>query len=321
MAISSSFSLQARSKFSAKLSASVLSLGLGIPGLIFACIVLCAYGYAAWHPVSRRHMNRVSLRLLAYALVANLIFGIANIIQNTVQSSSAYPSGWCSYLVWMTQLSLIFSAAMFFSVAFNLQLVLVHHINGQRMERYYIIGATAFTLASTVPPYAAGQFGWSENARSCWYCNPDPEKVKQWILGTDTAPMITLAVGELIAFVMILGYFVSYELFWRQTRVDSDGTYFEDIPTPRSPIVMYKNIIASTRSYPASSTSPPVSSILESPSRRTLHTLRVLRTLDFYLAAYLCIACWRSGIRGLTMQNYLWVTCISNCRNSNGENI
>lgn len=55
-------------------------------------------------------------------------------------------------------------------------------------------------------------FRWSENARSCWYCNPDPEKVKQWILGTESAPIITLAVGELMAFVVILGYFVSHEV-------------------------------------------------------------------------------------------------------------
>ncbi|KAJ7330988.1 hypothetical protein DFH08DRAFT_815073 [Mycena albidolilacea] len=140
------------------------------------------------------------------------------------------------------------------------------------MERYYIIGATAFTLASTVPPYAAGQFGWSENARSCWYCNPDPEKVKQWILGTDTAPMITLAVGELIAFLMILGYF----LFWRQTRVDSDGTYFEDIPTPRSPIVMYKNIILRIGLYPL------VSCLINIPA--SILDIRVTISPDFTYA-------------------------------------
>lgn len=49
-----------------------------------------------------------SSSLLAFTVRLNgrfssLIFGIANIIQNTVQSSSAYPSGWCGYLVWMTQ--------------------------------------------------------------------------------------------------------------------------------------------------------------------------------------------------------------------------
>jgi hypothetical protein len=49
---------------------SALILGLGIPGTCLAFLVLCAYAYAAWHPVSKDHLNRVSFRLLVYALLA-----------------------------------------------------------------------------------------------------------------------------------------------------------------------------------------------------------------------------------------------------------
>lgn len=39
------------------------------------------------------------------------------------------------------------------------RLVLVHRINGQVMEKYYIVGSIAAALALTVPPYATGVYG------------------------------------------------------------------------------------------------------------------------------------------------------------------
>jgi hypothetical protein len=73
----------------------------------------------------------------------------------------------------------MFAGVMFFSMALNLQyvtdsfdgpiansrgnhnrLVLVHGVNGQQMEKYYILGAVLLTLACNVPPYAAGALGF-----------------------------------------------------------------------------------------------------------------------------------------------------------------
>lgn len=39
------------------------------------------------------------------------------------------------------------------------RLVVVHHINGQKMERYYILISLALSLCLTIPPYAAKQYG------------------------------------------------------------------------------------------------------------------------------------------------------------------
>ncbi|KAJ7739735.1 hypothetical protein B0H14DRAFT_2990623 [Mycena olivaceomarginata] len=230
----------------------VLDLTLAISGLCLTCLVLCFYGYAAWHQVSRSHMNRVSLRLLVYALIANSIFSIVIIIEVAARFSGSMSVGWCSFLGWMMQIAFIFSATTFFTMALNLQLVVVHHLNGQKMEKYYLLGVTLFSLAVTVPPYASGQFGGSYN-EGCWYYNPNPEKLKQWIMGTDSVPLIALATGEVMAFLTILGHFISCEIYWRRSRVDSqdpDSTHLEDVVPRRSPIIMYSNIILRIGLYP-----------------------------------------------------------------------
>ncbi|KAJ7099775.1 hypothetical protein C8R44DRAFT_747692 [Mycena epipterygia] len=51
-------------------------LGLVIPGVSLTTALLILYGYAAWNPVSRRYLDRVSFRLLVYALLARLVFEI-----------------------------------------------------------------------------------------------------------------------------------------------------------------------------------------------------------------------------------------------------
>ena len=62
-----------------------------------------------------------------------------------------------------------------------LHLVVVHHINGQRMEKfqkYYlrVIGSTVLGLVLNVHyvlAFALGLFGWNDSYSTCWYKNPD----------------------------------------------------------------------------------------------------------------------------------------------------
>jgi hypothetical protein len=44
--------------------------GFTLPGTGLSVIVLIAFAVVAWHPVSRPHLDRVSLRLLTYAIIA-----------------------------------------------------------------------------------------------------------------------------------------------------------------------------------------------------------------------------------------------------------
>ncbi|KAJ7873020.1 hypothetical protein B0H13DRAFT_2349192 [Mycena leptocephala] len=44
-------------------------LTFGITGIVLTALLLFAIAYAAWNPVSRHHLNRISFRLLVCALI------------------------------------------------------------------------------------------------------------------------------------------------------------------------------------------------------------------------------------------------------------
>ncbi|KAJ7869407.1 hypothetical protein B0H13DRAFT_2670053 [Mycena leptocephala] len=52
------------------------TLGVCIPGVALSGLLLVAVAYLQKNPASRPHLNRVSFRLLVYALIANIILGV-----------------------------------------------------------------------------------------------------------------------------------------------------------------------------------------------------------------------------------------------------
>lgn len=49
-----------------------------------------------------------------------------------------------------------------FSLSIDLiRLVVVHGMNGRRMEKFYVSGSLLMSILLTVPPYAAGQYGYA----------------------------------------------------------------------------------------------------------------------------------------------------------------
>ncbi|KAJ7850128.1 hypothetical protein B0H13DRAFT_2401492 [Mycena leptocephala] len=174
-------------------------------GLVVVLLVL--YAYAAWYPVSRRHLDRVSFRLLVYALLANLTFGIVFIIVTLIQ----WPGWECGFLMFLVNLSLMFSAGMFFCIGINLPLVLAFNLNGQRMEKYYIMGTALISSVCNIVPYASGQFGWDTVAQLCWYRSTDPASRLRWVIGTQTVWLLLASFGELVAFLIMVGHVIAYE--------------------------------------------------------------------------------------------------------------
>ncbi|KAJ7850130.1 hypothetical protein B0H13DRAFT_2087383 [Mycena leptocephala] len=94
-----------------------LILGLAIPGVSLTAALLILYAYAAWNSASRRYLDRVSFRLLVYALLAHLAFGIVL----GAGTMSGHPRWRCDIQSFVTNLSLMVSAGMFFCIALNLQ--------------------------------------------------------------------------------------------------------------------------------------------------------------------------------------------------------
>ncbi|KAJ7511077.1 hypothetical protein B0H11DRAFT_2386614 [Mycena galericulata] len=173
-------------------------LTFGITGVVLPASLLLAMAYAAWNPISRPHLNRVSFRLLVCALIANLIFAATSI------PSFSGPSAGCSFLAFFGLSVLMFSACMFFCTALNLQLVLVHQLNGNSMERFYYIGSAATVAVLNITPYAAGQFGYYNN--TCWFSNLRPDVQFRWLFASQSIWILLMSTGEVVLFFMILGY-------------------------------------------------------------------------------------------------------------------
>ncbi|KAJ7894982.1 hypothetical protein B0H14DRAFT_2682400, partial [Mycena olivaceomarginata] len=151
------------------------------------------------------------------------------------------------------QLSLMFSAGMFFCMALNLQLTLVHSVNGMNMEKYYICGSLIVCTVCNIVPYASGQFGWNDDLETCSYWNADRQLMLHWLIGTQLFWVLLMSTGEVLAFSVIVGYLISYELTTRKYRPKSESNIAEHLEcsTPsESPISMYRNVILRIGLYP-----------------------------------------------------------------------
>ncbi|KAJ7924577.1 hypothetical protein B0H13DRAFT_2266635 [Mycena leptocephala] len=212
-------------------------LAFGITGVVLTAAFLLSIAYATWNPVSRPHLNRVSFRLLVCALISNLIFGAGFI---PVFSG---PSAGCSFLAFFGVSNLMFSACMFFCIALNLQLVIVHCVNGNMMEKYYYIGSVVFVAICNITPYAAGQYGYYNG--DCWFNNPDPEMQFRWLVGSQSVWALLMSTGEVVSFFVILGYMLLYQMQSMQLWANVSSS-----KRPKPLIIAYRSIIIRIGLYP-----------------------------------------------------------------------
>ncbi|KAJ7873429.1 hypothetical protein B0H13DRAFT_2669247 [Mycena leptocephala] len=124
--------------------------------------------YLQWNPVSKPHIDRVSFRLVIYGLGANVVLGFM-----TFPSMKETTPG-CSLLAFFGVALPMLSASMFCCIALNLQLVLVYGVNGNMMEKYYVLGAVFLSAACAIPPFAARELGWYAMDGVCWLRDSTP---------------------------------------------------------------------------------------------------------------------------------------------------
>ncbi|KAJ7812267.1 hypothetical protein B0H14DRAFT_3478994 [Mycena olivaceomarginata] len=161
-------------------------VGLIAPGFGLMVVLLALFKYAAWNPVSRRYVDRVSLRLLTYALIAHLVFCVTF----PMSSLNVHPGWQCDLLAFGMNLSLMFSAGVFFCIALNL-------------------------------------LRWDAVNETCWYRITDPEARLRWLIGTQIFWIVLFAVGEVVAF-LVIGYVVSY--MFKTRFKDSDVSQYHPTP-------------------------------------------------------------------------------------------
>ncbi|KAF7333186.1 hypothetical protein MVEN_02384400 [Mycena venus] len=247
-----------------------VTLGVSIPGVVLSIPLLTAIAYLLWNPVSRPHLNRVSFRLLIYAIAANLVLGSVMIpdMQETTLG--------CSFVAFLSVASPLLSASMFCCIALNLQsalsspvlcayfhrsfrLVLLYGVNGKTMEKYYMGGAFLLCIACTIPPLAAGELGWYVTNGVCWLRDPTPAIQLHWLLATQSVPMLTMSAIEVYSVVRIIIFMVQHEMEIQQLRANttsqSTGISDSGIGTvasrrPKHPIVEFRSMIIRIALYP-----------------------------------------------------------------------
>ncbi|KAJ7880131.1 hypothetical protein B0H13DRAFT_2542397 [Mycena leptocephala] len=231
---------------------------------IFSQVVLGLFSSSRICPSST---VRALVRLIYATDGPSLVFGVVLV----VGTLTPYPNWRCELLAFLTNLSLMFSAGMFFCIAINLPLVLAYNVNGQKMEPYYVFGTTLVCLLCNVVPYAAGKLGhgtseftlchlkcragngrWAVEG-TCWYTGTDPREVLRWLIGTQTVWILLASLGEVGAFLIILGYLIVNELDTRAFRMDTQlGATHTSEASRRtgSNIPMFRNIILRIGLYP-----------------------------------------------------------------------
>ncbi|KAJ7301805.1 hypothetical protein DFH08DRAFT_906338 [Mycena albidolilacea] len=230
------------------------TLGVCIPGVALSGLLLMAVAYLQRNPASRPHLNRVSFRLLVYALIANIILGVIVLTPSKEVT--------CSFTSFLGTASIMFSGCMSCCIALNLLFVLVYGFNGNRLEIYYILGSLLLVGACNITPWAAGELGWYAANGTCWLLGP-PDVQLRWLIGTQSVWMILMSLLEVLSFVQILVFMVRHQFRIQSLRANTDTFSGNLSPTQsksgiatlrssllRPPVMRYRPIIIRIGLYP-----------------------------------------------------------------------
>ncbi|KAJ7627441.1 hypothetical protein FB45DRAFT_1082802 [Roridomyces roridus] len=205
-------------------------------GLALSVVVLAACGYLAFVRSARTHLDRVSFRLLVYALVSHVIFGILGPLEPL-----------------RSQFNLLVSTSIFFCVALNLMLVLVYNVNGRMMEKYYIMGSLVLSGTCFGSAYASGHLGLNTKNHICWYNNENQNETLRWVIGTQMFWMLLLSAAEFGMFLVVVAFLLPFIRHSREALhgfgiTDAEQHPIDDCHAARNHLADWQ--VAPTRVYP-----------------------------------------------------------------------
>ncbi|KAJ7812621.1 hypothetical protein B0H14DRAFT_1452773 [Mycena olivaceomarginata] len=230
-----------------------VTLGASIPGVALSILILSTIAYLQWNPVSRPHLDRVSFRLLIYALVANVVFG------SLMFADMKETTPGCSLVGFLGVMSPLFASCMFCCVALNLALVLVYGVNGKKTEKFYLFGTVLICAACTIPMWVAGEFGWYAKDGACWLKDSTPSVQLHWLIGAYSVPMLLMSLIEVLSFVNIVVFMIRHEMRMQRLRIETvshttsvseSGTVTLSSSLPRHPVVRFRSMIIRIALYP-----------------------------------------------------------------------
>ncbi|PWW71966.1 hypothetical protein C7212DRAFT_360412 [Tuber magnatum] len=184
--------------------------------LMFCLAVLVVVAVLFSDPLSRKALDRLSFRLLIYALISNCIYSIGYIICVKVS-----PGFWCTAGVWLIQFWLGVTNWLILCIAVNLQVVLVHSRNSLVLEKYYIIGTICLNLVITLPPLIKGKFGWDPVIEVCWLTSKDPHDRLIWQISTQLFWILLAVVITTVSALITMGYLYKHKFVSERALKDT----------------------------------------------------------------------------------------------------
>ncbi|KAJ7138184.1 hypothetical protein C8R44DRAFT_868508 [Mycena epipterygia] len=146
------------------------------------------------------------------------------------------------------------STCMFCCTALNLMLVLVHGVNGNKMEKFYVMGSLLLCGVCNGIPWAAGELGWFAASNNCWFRAP----TLPWIVATQYFWTLLMSMVDVVSFFAVLIFMVQHHLRIQRLRtsticdISAPESGLPPIPTLalKPPIVRYRGMILRIALYP-----------------------------------------------------------------------
>ncbi|KAK7058559.1 hypothetical protein VNI00_002195 [Paramarasmius palmivorus] len=224
-------------------------------GLCFFVLVVIAI--AAIHPASRPSLDRVSFRIVVGALLTNLLYAIAVVVSACLRSKQH-----CAVEIWLILFALQLSSYLLFCVGLNLQLVLIHGVDGQRMEKFYFLCSFFLAVAISLPPFITGQYGYNQLSGRCWYTTNGKEERLRWQIGGQMVWNILAIAGEIVTFSSVVIFMIRKNAFDRRfaseqneprQSVENEAQIQGNFPPEPAAVAkhkQYRNIVFRIALYP-----------------------------------------------------------------------
>ncbi|KAL0569067.1 hypothetical protein V5O48_012911 [Marasmius crinis-equi] len=172
----------------------------------YLSISLCAatlfiIALLAIHPVSRPMVDRVSFRMLIYAVFLMLVYSVTAIWPLRIANYHTCP------IVGAVLLFAVHgSSFLSFCIGLNLQLVMIHGVDGKKVEKLYVGGSLVLATALGIVCFASKQWTYNPELTICWIHDPDPVKQLLWEIGMQHFWNFLTMAGELVTFTSIVMY-------------------------------------------------------------------------------------------------------------------
>ncbi|KAF9266751.1 hypothetical protein L218DRAFT_955862 [Marasmius fiardii PR-910] len=203
------------------------------------------------HPLSKQKTDRVSFRIMVYALGANVMHLISMLTSNYISNQAM-----CRVVGSVVITGLHLTSFLFFCIGLNLQLVMIHGIDGTKAEKYYVGGSLSLAALLGVVLFMSRQMFYDPVQKACYYHNPDPVQGLWWQIGIQHFWNFLTMAGEIIAFTRIIIYMARLKVFESSPSQEASVNLGVSVsPQYRQPIgpKQYRKVVLRIALYPLSS--------------------------------------------------------------------